>query len=77
MAILEWKARTLKFSERDISWLSDFSKERLDFVGYAVSFSSSQGGPSRLRAARIANGRAQRDWLDISVDSITDGVLDE
>jgi hypothetical protein len=62
LAILEWKCRTDKIWAFDEKWLQDFSKDRGEFIGYAISLRPS-GAETTISATRVRNGSLQRDWL--------------
>ena len=59
-AILEWKRATAVaprlYSEADLEWLGEFTREYRDTVGYAVTLGR-HGEKPIVRCARVVNGR--------------------
>ena len=65
-AILEWKRATAVaprlYSEADLEWLGEFSREYRDTVGYAVTLGR-HGEKPIVRCARVVNGRLKVNWV--------------
>jgi hypothetical protein len=62
LAILEWKANRTRVSRYDVDWLSTFSRDRDDFLGYAVCLDLKQRR-FRLSCTRVKLGEPQPGWL--------------
>jgi hypothetical protein len=62
LAILEWKAKGRVVSSSDVRWLTQFSRGRSDFVGYALCLDLA-GRAFRLSCTRIQAGTVTTDWL--------------
>jgi hypothetical protein len=62
LAILEWKANQSRVSRYDVDWLCTFSRERDDFLGYAVCLDLEQRR-FRLSCTRVELEKPQPGWL--------------
>jgi len=63
LAILEWKVGSRKGMKGDLKWLSEYSKERKGFVGFAIFCSAS---PSvSLKVTLVRRGRVTDGWLTL------------
>jgi hypothetical protein len=62
-SIIEWKHNEKDASVRDVKWLTAFSVDRPDFVGYAVCTHDSSFTDYRLTCCRIANSNIEHRWL--------------
>ena len=61
-AIIEWKANVTVVSRYDVEWLSAFSQDLDDFVGYAVCLDLEQRR-FKLSCTRVYRGEAEAGWL--------------
>ena len=59
---LEWKANQTCVSRYDVDWLCAFSRDRDDFLGYAVCLDLKQRR-FRLSCTRVWLGVPQPGWL--------------
>jgi hypothetical protein len=59
IAIIEWKARTDVISKYDEEWLKQYSRDRDDFIGFAVSFNPN-GLHTKVVARTIFKGKSKK-----------------
>ena len=61
-AILEWKFGVESIDKYDLDWLTEFSIEHADFIGFAIS-ANRPGKSFLMKVAKVYNGTADRNWL--------------
>ena len=61
-AILEWKFGVESIDKYDLDWLTEFSIEHTDFIGFAIS-ANRPGKSFLMKVAKVYNGTADRNWL--------------
>ena len=64
-SVIEWKHNEGVVWAYDVDWLREFSADREDFVGYAVSTNHGRPNNFRLSCTRVYRGEAQSEWLFI------------